>query len=1181
MTQIRSYAAVVVVALLVVAPVAPHAVDTASAAENAFVVEQGDRCFEVSPLEGGEDVVDFYDYRSPIDDEEYTYSTYMPSTLPREDTSRLFLYDGPEGVSLVIVHNERGASGGGSAATFRFSGLPGDGEWALVDDNYDDRDDRISRDRIDWTWYGDRTDGGIFRGIDAADTRITIDPAFDERAALYDDLDRTGEVRAWQFLSGSVDDPATTDLRMSRPITIRAGSCTDSSAPDAALAAGDGVAGVPVSLDASGASDDRGVAEYRWDVDGDGEVERTTSTPSIDHVYDDPGEYRARVTVADAAGNTDAAAANVTVEADAPPEAAVTVATDAPTEGFRTVLDATATVDDVGVASYRWDLDGDGEIERTTDGPRTGYVYNESGTYEASVTAVDRGGSEDTATVSVSVGADESPAPTIEVAAPADPVRGEQFVFEAGNTTDDTGIDTYRWAFGDNATATGETVTHRFDAAGSYEVALEATDEGGNAATATVDVEVLAPDETPPTAAASADPPTVEAGASVTLDAADATDDRRIASYRWAFGDGSTGSGETASHIYDEPGTYTATVTVTDAAGNAATANATVEVVRARPPNVSATVPDAVGVDATLDVEGSAADRSRIAGYRWAFGDGATARGPTANHSYDDPGNYTVTLTATDRAGNANRTAARVRVLGPDRTTPTAALSVEDEQASVGDDVTFDATNSSDDRGVAEYRWTFGDGETRTTDAARVDHAYGEPGSYNATVTVVDVAGNDDTAAAVGVRVTEEQAIGDSGGGGSAGGGGSGGGDDSGGSGGGGGGGGSAGGGGSVSVLTETEARGPNATAVDVRNARGDETVTADLPATDAADQTGLRFRAVEIDLATDDPHFVVETARGADGGAELPADEAFGSLAVGAKYLDAASVERVVYVATVARDRLDAAGVGPDDLAAYQRRDGEWSALDATVTDRGERVRVRATADAIGALAVGADRPYAVTEATLAAESVAASDSIAVNATVRNERADSRTFAVDLTADGEPVATETVAVPGGETAAVAFERSLAPGTHEVAVAGEPVGTVSVADPVADIAVADLSANASRIDAGDRVAITASVENRGAKDGQRELALGLFGEAVATETVAVPAGERRSVTFVREIGAAGDYTASAGGETVEIAVVETGPDATDSSAPDASIPGLGASGALIALVGALLVAARRGRAGDR
>src|SRR5690606_15027680 len=49
--------------------------------------------------------------------------------------------------------------------------------------------------------------------------------------------------------------------------------------------------------------------------------------------------------------------------------------------------------------------------------------------------------------------------------------------------------------------------------------------------------------------------------------------DGSIVSYRWHFGDGTTGMGSTARHAYAQPGTYTVRLTVTDDDG--ATASAT------------------------------------------------------------------------------------------------------------------------------------------------------------------------------------------------------------------------------------------------------------------------------------------------------------------------------------------------------------------------------------------------------------------------------------------------------------------------------------------------------------------------------------------------------------------------------------------------------------------------------
>jgi phage baseplate assembly protein gpV len=70
----------------------------------------------------------------------------------------------------------------------------------------------------------------------------------------------------------------------------------------------------------------------------------------------------------------------------------------------------------------------------------------------------------------------------------------------------------------------------------------------------------------------------VTAGAPVTLDAGSSTDNSGIASYSWDFGDGTTGTGKTVTHTYTDSGTYTATLSVQDAAGNTAISSVTLTV---------------------------------------------------------------------------------------------------------------------------------------------------------------------------------------------------------------------------------------------------------------------------------------------------------------------------------------------------------------------------------------------------------------------------------------------------------------------------------------------------------------------------------------------------------------------------------------------------------------------------
>jgi hypothetical protein len=63
----------------------------------------------------------------------------------------------------------------------------------------------------------------------------------------------------------------------------------------------------------------------------------------------------------------------------------------------------------------------------------------------------------------------------------------------------------------------------------------------------------------------------VQEGQPLFFDASASTDNVGVTSYAWNFGDGTTGNTATASHIYARPGVYNVTLTVTDAAGNAAT----------------------------------------------------------------------------------------------------------------------------------------------------------------------------------------------------------------------------------------------------------------------------------------------------------------------------------------------------------------------------------------------------------------------------------------------------------------------------------------------------------------------------------------------------------------------------------------------------------------------------------
>ena len=68
------------------------------------------------------------------------------------------------------------------------------------------------------------------------------------------------------------------------------------------------------------------------------------------------------------------------------------------------------------------------------------------------------------------------------------------------------------------------------------------------------------------------------------------------------------------------------------------------------------------GLSVTANGAGSSDPDGTIAGYAWEFGDGATGSGPTASHTYEMAGVYTVKLTVTDDDGESRSTSQEVTV---------------------------------------------------------------------------------------------------------------------------------------------------------------------------------------------------------------------------------------------------------------------------------------------------------------------------------------------------------------------------------------------------------------------------------------------------------------------------------------------------------------------------------------
>ena len=391
--------------------------------------------------------------------------------------------------------------------------------------------------------------------------------------------------------------------------------------------------GLSCSFDAS-SSTAQSNATYGWSW-GDG---ATGTGKTATHSYAVAGTYNVTLTVTDAGGSSTKAQA-VTVTTPLPaPVANFTFSC----SGLSCSFDASSSTAQTN-ATYSWSW-GDGA---TGTGKTATHVYGTAGTFNVTLTVADGGGSStktQTATVT-------APAPVANFTFSC---SGLGCSFDASSSTAQTNA-TYGWSWGDGSSGAGKTATHAYGVGGTYNVTLTVTDGGGSSAK-TQAVTVVPPPVASFTSSCSLTTCSFDASSSTA---------QTNATYSWNWGDATTGSGKTATHAYAVGGTYSVTLTVSDAGGSS---SKTQTVAPNSPPTVNAG-PNAtvvVGLGYTESATFSDPDNDGPWSYTIAWGDGTSSSGTTASqgtisgtHSYLLMGQYTITVTVTDSRG-ASASASKV-----------------------------------------------------------------------------------------------------------------------------------------------------------------------------------------------------------------------------------------------------------------------------------------------------------------------------------------------------------------------------------------------------------------------------------------------------------------------------------------------------------------------------------------
>jgi PKD repeat protein len=361
------------------------------------------------------------------------------------------------------------------------------------------------------------------------------------------------------------------------------------------------------------------------------------------HTYSAVGSYNVSLTVSDTVGGSSKSTTTALVLA------APVANAGGPYSGTAaqslTFNGSLSTAPPAQILSYAWNF-GDGG---TGTGVNPTHTYSTAGSYSVTLTLTDSSGGSSTATTTATIG--KSNTPVANAGGPYNGTAGAPLTFSASASTGPTGQPlSYQWNFGDGSTGTGVSPAHSYRSTGSYTVAVTVATNNGASSTASTTASIAS------TPVANAGGPYNERpGTPVAFNGSKSTaPSGQTLTYAWAFGDGATGTGVTASHSYAAGGNYTVSLTVTDGIGGTSTASATATI--GNGPVAQAGGPYAGPPGKTMAFNGSnsTGPSGQTLTYDWSFGDGSTATGVSPSHSYSVSGTYNVSLTVIDSVGESN-----------------------------------------------------------------------------------------------------------------------------------------------------------------------------------------------------------------------------------------------------------------------------------------------------------------------------------------------------------------------------------------------------------------------------------------------------------------------------------------------------------------------------------------------
>ena len=443
-----------------------------------------------------------------------------------------------------------------------------------------------------------------------------------------------------------------------------------------------------------------GADSYAWDF-GDGNSS-TAQSPS--HTYGADGTYTVTLTATNGCGD---AVVTETVVILSPPAAAFSAST---TVGCADLTVQFSSQNSTNAQTYAWTFAGGTPTTSTEPNPTV--VYTGAGIFDVSLTVTNAAGSDQATQTDYIVVADV-PTPSFTAQ-----VSDQTVTF----TPTGSGADSYAWDFGDGNTSTDQSPTHTYASDGSYTVTLTTTNGCGDASIdQTISVSSLPFAQFSAGTTSGCTPLIVQF---TNQSSANSTD------LAWSFpgGDPATSTDANPTVTYNSAGTFSVSLTATNAQGSDVQSIADYVVVGTTPTADFSTAQNGNTIDFTNLTTGADS-------FSWNFGDGSSSSLENPSNTYNADGTYTVVLSATNACGTVTSTQ-QITISSQ----PTAQFTTTQTSGCAPFTVTFSNQSSSN---ATDFAWTFPGGTPGTSTAADPTVTYNAAGTYDVTLTVTNAAGSD------------------------------------------------------------------------------------------------------------------------------------------------------------------------------------------------------------------------------------------------------------------------------------------------------------------------------------------------------------------------------------------------------------------------------------------------------